>query len=150
MFLEMMGTASWGGISLNFCQTVYKLPIKLNPARLDDGSGIEETRQHHYYCRIIFNSTKLQSSDNNNIKVPLRITDPKTTECFLCEETGDSLRQSMTIQLTKIINDYAKTLNDGKLLAKLSSGDAIAQELKYHPSCLVALYNTEREPNWHS
>ena len=31
-----------------------------------------------------------------------------------------------------------------KLLAKLSAGDVIAQELKYHPACLVALYNQER------
>jgi LPS O-antigen subunit length determinant protein (WzzB/FepE family) len=30
------------------------------------------------------------------------------------------------------------------LLAKLSAGDVIAQEFKYHPACLVALYNRER------
>ena len=29
-------------------------------------------------------------------------------------------------------------------LAKLSGGDVIAQELKYHPSCLTGLYNRER------
>ena len=50
----------------------------------------------------------------------------------------------MTMKLNKKINDCAKTLNDGKLLAKLSAGDVIAQELKYHPACLVALYNRER------
>ena len=50
----------------------------------------------------------------------------------------------MTMKLNKKINDCAKTLNDGKLLAKLSAGDVIAQELKYHPACLVDLYNRER------
>ena len=34
--------------------------------------------------------------------------------------------------------------SDGKLLAKLSGGDVVAQELKYHPACLAALYNRKR------
>lgn len=42
------------------------------------------------------------------------------------------LRQSMTIQLYKILNECARNLNDGKLLARLSAGDAVVQELKYH------------------
>ena len=42
------------------------------------------------------------------------------------------------------INECARTLSDGKLLAKLSVGDVIAQEVKYHPACLMALYNRER------
>lgn len=54
------------------------------------------------------------------------------------------LREAMTMQVNKRINECAKTLSDRKLLAKLSVGDVIAQELKYHPACLVALYNRER------
>ena len=50
----------------------------------------------------------------------------------------------MTMQVNNRINECAKTLSDGKLLAKLSVGDVIAQEVKYHPACLVALYNRER------
>lgn len=50
----------------------------------------------------------------------------------------------MTMQVNKRIHECAKTLSDRKLLAKLSVGDVIAQELKYHPACLVALYNRER------
>lgn len=34
-------------------------------------------------------------------------------------------------------------VSDGKLLAKLSGGDAVAQE-KYHRPCLVGLYNRKR------
>ncbi|KAJ8287036.1 hypothetical protein GJAV_G00046280 [Gymnothorax javanicus] len=41
------------------------------------------------------------------------------------------------------LHECATTLNVGKLLAKLSGGDAIAQELKYHCTCLTALYNRE-------
>lgn len=50
----------------------------------------------------------------------------------------------MTQQLNDRLNECARTLSDGKLLAKLSCGDVVAQELKYHPSCLAALYNRER------
>ena len=45
----------------------------------------------------------------------------------------------MTMQLNERLNECAKTLNDGMLLAKLSAGDAVALELKYHPACLVAV-----------
>ena len=48
------------------------------------------------------------------------------------------------MNLDKRLNDCVQTLNDEKLMAKLSGGDAIAQELKYHPTCLVGLYNRER------
>ena len=41
------------------------------------------------------------------------------------------------------LHECATTLNDGKLLARLSGGDAIAQELKYHRTCLTNLYNRE-------
>ena len=50
----------------------------------------------------------------------------------------------MTMKLNKRVNECAKTLNDGRLLVKLSAGDVVAQELKYHGACLADLYNRER------
>ena len=50
----------------------------------------------------------------------------------------------MTMKRNKKINECATTLNDGKLLAKLSAGDVVAQDMKYHPTCLAALYNRKR------
>ena len=50
----------------------------------------------------------------------------------------------MTMQLNQRLNECARNLNDGKLLALLSGGDVVALELKYHSSCLAALYNRER------
>ena len=66
--------------------------------------------------------------------------------CFLCEKHNPTseLRQAMTMQLDKRLNECALNLNDGKLLAVLSGGDVVAQELKYHYSCLTALYHKER------
>ena len=63
---------------------------------------------------------------------------------YFAERKKGELREAMTIQVNKRINECAKTISDKKLLAKLSAGDVIAQELKYHPACLVALYNEER------
>lgn len=48
------------------------------------------------------------------------------------------------MNLNKSVNECARTLNDGKLLARLSGGDVIAQELQYHAACLADLYNRER------
>ena len=143
------------------------MPLGLDPARLDDGDGIEETlrkndAQYHKSCKLLFNNTKLQraqkrtsilselSSDPEEgcctSKLPRKSHDQKAIECFLCEkpDTKENLRQAMTMQLTERINQCAMTRNDGRLLARLSAGDAVAQELKYHPGCLVTLYNRER------
>ena len=49
----------------------------------------------------------------------------------------------MTIDLDKRLNECARNLNDGKLLALLSGGDVIAQEIEYHKACLTCLKITE-------
>jgi hypothetical protein len=49
----------------------------------------------------------------------------------------------LAMQLVKSLNANAWNLNDGKHLAVISGGDVLAQELKYHYSCLTALYNKE-------
>ena len=43
--------------------------------------------------------------------------------------------------LDSCVRKCVHDLQDERLLAKLSSKDTIAQEAKYHPKCLVALYN---------
>ena len=47
------------------------------------------------------------------------------------------------MHLNNKLHECATTLNDGKLLARLSGGDAIAQELNYHCTCPTDLYNRE-------
>ena len=72
--------------------------------------------------------------------------EPELVQCFICENFfGQSeVREAMTMQLNDRLNQCAQNLQDEKLLAKLSVGDAIAQELKYHAGYLTALYNRER------
>lgn len=55
---------------------------------------------------------------------------------------GSDLWQVITINLNEGLHECAHTLNDGKLLAKLGAGDAIAQELNdglaFAPICQKA------------
>ena len=138
------------------------MPISFNPARLDEGEGIETTliqnkAKYHNSCRLLFNNTKLKraekravtpctSGTDENSGKRSRSSNPPKVGCFLCEEEDEisNLRQAMTMHLNERFNQCAKTLNHGKLLAKLSAGDVVAQELKYHPRCLAHLYNSER------
>ena len=46
----------------------------------------------------------------------------------------------MTKQLETRLIECARNLNDRKLMAVLSGGHVVAQELKYHDFCLTALY----------
>ena len=46
--------------------------------------------------------------------------------------------------MTPKITQCALKLQDQNVIAKLSPGDLVAQEAKYHSQCLVKLYNTRR------
>ena len=65
--------------------------------------------------------------------------------CFFCNRfDGKTLHQVSTFQVDRRVRDVALFLNDKELLAKLSAGDMIAMEAKYHSQCLANLYNRER------
>lgn len=151
-------------INITRFQSLHQRPINIDPTRLDEGEGIEETLSknkalYHGSCRLLFSNSKVQraekrptqaqdkatSNDDSRSKIPRKSREGKKDECFLCESEGGELRDAMTIKGNKRLNECAKTLNDGKLLAKLSGRPVIAQELKYHPTCLVALYNRQRD-----
>ncbi len=51
------------------------------------------------------------------------------------------LRAVSTFRLDARVRKCAHDLEDQHMLAKLSAGDMIAQEAKYHPRCLVSYYN---------
>ena len=50
----------------------------------------------------------------------------------------------MNSTIDQRLNECARNLNEGKLLARLTGGDIVAQELKNHRPCLTDLYNRER------
>jgi len=51
------------------------------------------------------------------------------------------LWQVRTFGVDSRVRECASVLNDVHLLSKLSEGDLIAREAKYHARCLVAFYN---------
>ena len=67
--------------------------------------------------------------------------DPKILQCFFCEKNdfASNLRLASTLELDKQVRDCTILLNDTKLITKLSTGDLIAIEAKYHAACLVKL-----------
>ena len=84
------------------------MPIPLNPARLDEGGGIEETlmrnkAKYHQSCRLLFNNTKLQRTqkratattsmcrEENRSRRQGTSDPPKPSSvCFLCEEEAET------------------------------------------------------------
>jgi hypothetical protein len=60
-------------------------------------------------------------------------------EYFICEKQASrsELREAMTMQLNTRLHQCAQNLQDQKLLAKLSAGDVVAQELKYEEKTYI-------------
>ena len=64
--------------------------------------------------------------------------------CFFCGKgKPQNLRRASTFKLNKKVREYAVTLQDFDLLAKLSEGDMIVQDAMYHPLCLLAFYKNQ-------
>ncbi|CAB4045060.1 Hypothetical predicted protein, partial [Paramuricea clavata] len=59
-------------------------------------------------------------------------------------ETAGNLCNARTLGLDTRVRNAATRLSDEKLLAKLSEGDIVAIEARYHKSCFIALYNKLR------
>jgi hypothetical protein len=119
----------------------------------------------HRNCRREFRSDRVERKLNADKKK--NITDPSTestTEtarrserkrgvpkfpntCLFCkrpEEKKNVLHSFQKIELTEDILNKATILNDDHIIAQLSSGDVVANELKYHTKCFV-LFNRRVE-----
>ena len=140
--------------------------------RLDEGHGITETlisesAKIHKMCRLEYSKSRLQRATKRKMATPL---DPMPTEskkytrsqrgsaastgqvpykqnvCFLCDEADsiNNLHIVATFGCDNTIRRFAALTEDKSLLAKLSAGDLIAQEAKYHAACKLALHNKAR------
>lgn len=84
--------------------------------------------------------------EKRRMRQQLEISDYSKT-CFFCskfEEKEENLHQCQTFRLNEKIRTIAKELEDHHLLARLSGGDMIATEARYHLKCLTELYNRHR------
>ena len=112
--------------------------------------------KYHKSCGVMFSNAKLdrarkrrstvEGSEPQEKQAKQRRTSRDNEACIFCENVApmSDLRHAMTPHLDKRLRQCAHTLNDAKLLAILSAGDAMAQELEYHLACLTSLCNRER------
>ena len=77
----------------------------------------------------------------------LHSSQPSEVSCFFCGEAAgtDGLHEVTTFQVDQHMRKSAELTGDSLLLAKLSLGDMVALEAKYHTKCLLALYNHARK-----
>ena len=61
--------------------------------------------------------------------------------CMFCSEISGTLHNCTTMKLDQDIRRMATELQDSLLLARISSGDLVATETKYHFNCLSAFKN---------
>ena len=135
------------------------MPKELCLSLLDEGNGIEETflankACWHRSCYALFNSTKLKRAEKRHATQEEDLVGGKFTRsnagvcsentipvCFICDKSDDrSLHNVSTLGLDDRVRECATLLNHEKLLAKLSGGDLVALEAKYHTQCLSMLY----------
>ena len=159
------GSTGYQTIAFNLTEfdKIDALPKSISLTRLDDGDGVEATLTHHnakYHdsCRLSYNKTKLlraekrKSVDNDEVDLNVSLTRKCARQlsnfsnkgtCFFCGK-DDKLISASSFGLDRRVRLCAHNLQDQPLIAKLSAGDLIAQEVKYHLNCLVALYNRNR------
>ena len=100
------------------------------------------------FCLTTQSSTSATDREKSS-KIAQNAGDPTITkECFLCERpaSGDALRQAMMMKLNERINECAKTLGEGGLLAKLSAWDVVAQD-KVPPYLLGSTIQMRMSPS---
>ena len=76
------------GKNIPMFQSVNEMPIKFDPARLDEGSGVEDTlrankAKYHQSCRGLFSNTRLARAQK---KQPIQVAVQKQKALPSCEE----------------------------------------------------------------
>ena len=76
------------------------------------------------------------SASDHSLQKPL----PATPPAFSVASGTDTLHGVATYQVDTRARKCAAQVGDNELLARLSMGDMVALEAKYHSKCLLALY----------
>ena len=135
------------------------MPTDLCLSRLDKGKEYEGTfvankARWHKSCYALSSSTKLKCAEKRHATLDEDPVGGKFTHsnvticskeiilaCFICDKCdGQTLHSVSTLGLDDRVREYATLLSKERLLAKLSGGDLIALEAKYHTKCLSMLY----------
>jgi len=69
---------------------------------------------------------------------------PLSLSCFFCDkpktEDCGKLHQATTFDLDARVHSCVHTLHDSAVIAKLSNGDMITIEARYHSGCLIVIH----------
>ena len=118
----------------------------------------------HKTCYLKFNNQELKRAEKRSLGFAIKTNEDseevqkkltrhslpckvsmKDSISFFCEtsplDEKIERRESATKKINERVKECATKLQDTALLAKLSVGDLVALEAKYHARCLVALYN---------
>lgn len=135
------------------------LPFQINLHHIDNGSGIEATLHEnnagwHKTCPNRICTMKLEremkrkSTKENETMVKTRRISRDVSQnrenqdvCIICnkEAGAEGLHLALTFDINYRVRECAQKLNDPDLLARLSGGDMVALEAKYHTTCLIKL-----------
>ena len=141
-------------------QEINAMPVKLEVTtdKLTVESFLENQAKWHKSCYLKFNLTKLQRAEKSS-KGKKRCLDPPVEErksechssstslqvaCIFCNDESGQLYNCSTMGLDQELRQMATGLQDTSLLSRISGGDLIAIEAKYHINCLVAYKNRHR------
>ena len=130
----------------------FTVPVGLY---MNDNVGIlkQNDAVYHKSCKNKINSTELNralkrcsqgkcDASENAKKSKRGDTKMDAGCCFFCGEIGSApLHEFTTMEADQRVREAALATNDGKLMAKLSVGDLVAQEAKYHNACKTSLHN---------
>ena len=110
----------------------------------------------HKLCYLKFNKTKLQQAQKNSnkrhadtsfeekeVRKSKRLCASTPLQGFCIFNSG-SLHSCSTIELDNEWKQMALELQDSQLMSRISGGDIIAIEAKYHINCLVSYKNHYR------
>ena len=146
-----------------------QLPKTISLSALDDGQGIASTMldhkaKWHKSCALRYNNTKLKRASTKRktpdddsgsssvmegaARVRRRSSSCESTEavCIFCGQSKNDglLHQVLTMEMDSHVRASAILVEDNELLGKLSLGDMVALEHKYHKDCLSRLHNRAR------
>jgi hypothetical protein len=117
-----------------FC-SIDALPVKLlfgNDVSPD--TLAENKASWHKGCHLKFNNTKLRSGKRASLDKQV---------CIFCTEGNEveQLHNFSTFDADIGVRAMVTELQDSELLSRISAGDLIAIEAKYHRKCFVSLRN---------
>ena len=120
---------------------------------------------YHQACHLKYNNT-LQRAEKRSFMAEGEINDApgackrtrfhsrssstekaQEAQCFFCREPAgtDGVHDVATFQMDSKVRDWATILEDKELLGRLSAGDMVAQDAKYHNKCISVLQKRVRK-----